>query len=225
MRIAEIFMLPSGLGVRDVSRSEKRLKNRNKGEAMIVVLCILAVLMALSLALLLSASVVMGNAQKASIREQCRLTAITFSEALEEKLLEDYVDVTYANENDGIRSYLRSNIGAGWDYYNEAEAGHNSKKKVTRSFTLSGDGVGEDSEFGEITADMYWSWDSSAPVENKELMYDNSMLVVTVTCNYKGQTQKVKSQYSLKCKEENEIDTEEGSKTPVSWTWSRTWRE
>ena len=159
-------------------------KDRNKGAAMIVVLCIMAVLMALSLAVLLSASVVMGNAQKAATREQCRLTAITFSEALEEKLTEDYDDPTFKVENE--------------------EAGHNSKKAVTRSFTV--ENLPSDSAYGDIAVDMYWESDGTVAIDDEELRYSNSILVVVVTCSYKGQTQKVKSQYALKCQYEESVD-------------------
>lgn len=204
-------------------------KDKNKGVAMIVVLCIMAVLMALSLAIILSASVVMGNAQKAAIREQCRLTAITFSEALEEKLTEDYDDPTYKLENEGIRTYLREAISSNeWLYYNEAEAGHSSKKAVTRSFSV--DGLPEDSAYGDITVDMYWESDGTIAIEDEELKYSNSILAVAVTCSYKGQTQKVKSQYALKCQYEESVEKAAEAdapeeKAPVSWKWQRMWRE
>ncbi|PWJ73793.1 UNVERIFIED_CONTAM: hypothetical protein C7383_111129 [Murimonas intestini] len=199
-------------------------KDRNKGAAMIVVLCIMAVLMALSLAVLLSASVVMGNAQKAATREQCRLTAITFSEALEEKLTEDYDDPTFKVENEGIRTYLREAISSKqWLYYNEAEAGHNSKKAVTRSFTV--ENLPSDSAYGDIAVDMYWESDGTVAIDDEELRYSNSILVVVVTCSYKGQTQKVKSQYALKCQYEESVDKNEGETAPVSWKWQRMWRE
>lgn len=199
---------------------------QKKGEAMIVVLCIMAVLMALSLAMLLSASVVMGNAQKSFIREQCRLTAITFSEAIEEKLTEDYDDALFGLENEGLRRYLRDVISTGqWKYYNEGEAGSSSKKAVTHSFKVQGLENSEgDSPYGDISVDMYWEWDGTKAVGEGELKYSNSILGVNVTCSYKGQTQKVKSQYSLKCQYEESV-VEGDAKPPVSWTWVRTWRE
>lgn len=199
-------------------------KGKNRGEAMIVVLCIMAVLMALSLAMLLSASVVMGNAQKSFIREQCRLTAITFSEALEEKLTEEYDDALFGIENEGLRRFLRDAISTGqWDYYNEGKAGHNSKKAVTHSYNLNG--LDEDSAYGDIKVDMYWEWDEEKAVDKEALKFSNSILSVNVTCEYKGQTQKIKSQYTLKCQYESSVSAEEGEEPPVSWNWVRTWRE
>lgn len=66
-----------------------------RGAAMIVVLCVLAILLALSLSLLLAASTIMGTEKKTGNTEKCRELAISLSDRLTEEL----------TENDAIHLY------------------------------------------------------------------------------------------------------------------------
>lgn len=61
-------------------------RNNQKGIAMIIVVCIMAVMMALSLALLAASALLIGNAQSASDKEQARIFTLSVNRELEEAL-------------------------------------------------------------------------------------------------------------------------------------------
>ena len=62
------------------------MKKNQKGSAMIVVICVMVVAVALSVTLLLTASILINNAIRSGNKEQCRINAITVSELLIEEI-------------------------------------------------------------------------------------------------------------------------------------------
>lgn len=96
-----------------------------KGEAMIVVMAILAILTALGLTLLLSASTLLGAAKKESLNKRCQVLAVSFSKQTEKELLD--------NENSNINKYIKEEIVAKrWLPYDQ-----DNKKETTKEFTIA----------------------------------------------------------------------------------------
>ena len=59
---------------------------KNEGVTTIVVICVMAIVMALSLSLFLTASVLMKNSAGTAAQEQCRILAVSLSEEIEKQL-------------------------------------------------------------------------------------------------------------------------------------------
>lgn len=124
-------------------------KNR-KGSAMIVVMCVLVVTVALSLALLLTASILMTNAIRSNDKEQCRINAVTLSDLLIEKIgnIEYSQDSEYQDtESDSVMPYfnalkadsslegkLKTIWTRSWKYYSE-DLGYLESLDTNRRFT------------------------------------------------------------------------------------------
>lgn len=64
-------------------KSRPHPNTNTRGAAMIVVLCVMAVLLALSLTMLFAASSVVGTAKKSAAFDRCRILAESFSDLLE----------------------------------------------------------------------------------------------------------------------------------------------
>ena len=65
---------------------QHRQRNGQEGIAMIIVVCIMAVLVMMSLALLLASSVMTQNAGRVKDQEQSRILAVTLADELEKEL-------------------------------------------------------------------------------------------------------------------------------------------
>lgn len=168
------------------------MKKNEKGDAMITVICIMAVFLALSLAAIFSASSLMSGALKSKAREQCRLGAVTFSELLEKELTwkSDYEDQKDPERQVyGLRNYLREQMEGDWRYYNENEAGRKDLDKAKKYFTVdTGSVPGMDENVGEIKVAIYWTAEASAFETYKD--YSKAEVAVEVTCEMKEKKQK-----------------------------------
>lgn len=197
---------------------KKRVRSQNQdGSALIPVLCILCVFMAFILALVLSSYQVLSKAQFAASKEQCRISAIAFSQGLEEELCAD--DPSDEKRLSEFQSYVRERIQfKGWAYYNKDEAGHNDKKAVAD--TLKVDIPVESDAFdksGKMKIAMHWE-SNSADMVNGD--YRNVVLVVKVTSELRDQTYAVTTQYEL-CKPG--ADTIDWRDT-ANWKWAVSFR-
>lgn len=105
------------------------MKNRQEGSAMIVVLCVMTVTVALSLSLLLTASVLVSNAIRTNDREQCRINAISVSEALIREIdsFPEYTaadgkvepDPEQSGRDSDLRAKLKTVVTTEWYAYDE----------------------------------------------------------------------------------------------------------
>lgn len=73
----------------------ERLRKRNEGSALIFVMCILCVFMAAALIMILVSYQVLTNAQQSAVKDQCRISAVSFNKLLEKEIT--------APEGQGIR--------------------------------------------------------------------------------------------------------------------------
>ena len=141
------------------------MDRKNAGMTTIIVVCVMAIIMALSLGLFLSASVLMRTAAQASAAEQSRILAVSLSEMLEQQLTADETvyqsqlqeDAARAEDLSGISlwHYVRQNIRDGsWPYYEESDIPLHGRENAVRSFQM--DSVGVASEIAESTISLYW---------------------------------------------------------------------
>ena len=139
---------------------------KNKGATTIVVICVMAVIMTLSMGLLLSASVLMKTSGRTLASEQCRILAVSFSKELEQELCDpeyryenleqEAADRISENGTISLWHYVRQNINDGsWPYYEESEGGIHGKDSAFREFNLKK--TGATGEISDITLTIYWT--------------------------------------------------------------------
>lgn len=143
---------------------------KQDGAAMIVVMCVMVVTVALSLALLLSASVMLNNANRANRKEQCRITAISVSDALKERILSyEYrgEDGFPSNEPSGIRETgeakeklemkLQTIVTNAWYSYDPSAIGVEKLQKQGKDTFTYVQKENPDSKLpGTTTLKLYW---------------------------------------------------------------------
>lgn len=150
------------------------MKN-NKGATTIVVICVMAVIMTLSMGLFLTASVMIRTSGRTLAAEQSKILAISLSEELEEKLC--------SANGDALGTYIRKNISDGsWPYYQEEEGNLHSKEHAIRSFALQKDGM--TGEIADVTISIYWVPEETG---GSELWKQPKQVVVKTTVEVKQQ--------------------------------------
>ena len=196
-----------------------RLKTEPKrGDAMIVVLCVLCVFIMLSFTLLLASAVLTAAVGKQKNQEQCRLSAITFSELIRDDLT--------SSDDSSLKDYLKGELQRGqssdWYYYNEdGEPFHNlDSAGVIRVFDFADQDItgSASGAKGDITVEMYWQIIGETAVDDPD---DLSIRLVVVTeCGYNGETFRQKSFYDRRVQKTGE----EGEAASV-WSWGIVWKE
>lgn len=159
----------------------RKHKPNNDGSALIPVLCMICVFMALILSLILTSYQVLSHAQKAATKEQCRIGALSFSEALKKELA--------APGNGTIAEGIAGQIASKtWEYYNESE-GKDKKVKKQLSVNLN---ETEMRQYGTFEVEAYWKGDLLAVQTGN---YSNIELVITTTCKLRKQSFSVTATY------------------------------
>ena len=168
-----------------------KIKNNNKGAAMIAVLCIMAVFVTLCLSMLLTSSVLMNNAFSRKYEEQCRVSAVTVSKELEYDLCTD-------SETTGFYEYIDSHIitsgSSSWPYINTDELGHGDRPNAYKEFTINGT---DTAKTGDVKVKLYWEWERDGALTD-------IVLHVDVTASQNNQQHTVKTTYNLTIDSVNE---------------------
>lgn len=178
------------------------MKNK-KGEAMIVVMAILAIITALGLTLLLSASTLLGAAKKDSLSERCQVLAISFSKNVEKDIIDE--------ENSNINKYIKSEIFTNktWTKYDEENKTTTTKELIisTGNNDSSLYELGHYLEGYNLEASMYWSGNvngsGTSPVD-----YNGIILTVNITATKDKESFRAVNKYRLLAGDS-------------SWTWER----
>ena len=92
---------------------DSRQKNGQKGIAMIIVVCIMAVLVMMSLALLLAASVMTRSAGRVRSEQQARILAVSLADELEK----DITQTSDAQNSDGLLQMVNSHFCTNSKYF------------------------------------------------------------------------------------------------------------
>ena len=140
-----------------------KLKEDRRGSALIVVMCVMLVTVALSLTLLLTASILMTNAIRSADKEQCRITAVSVSDLMIEEIEKIEYNGSDGNPVAPYRGAADSGTLAGklqtvttdawYDYDpNEGELGQLQKRDKNRFvYTLQDDKLP-----GVTQVELYW---------------------------------------------------------------------
>lgn len=184
---------------------------QNTGATTIIVVCVMAVIMALSLGLFLTASVLMKTSTGTLAGEQCRIMAVSFGDEIERTLTDDSYEYADRLEEEAGRAesltsislwhYIKQNIGDGsWPYYEETAGGIHSRVNALRSFSM--EEVGVTGEVADIVLTMYWIHGEDLNVPEK--------LVIETTVTIKEQSCSITDVYGLRINRIGEYDR---------WSW------
>lgn len=173
-------------------KGEKSMKNKLKderGAAMVLVICLMAVVVTLSLVMVFSSSSLAAASQREVSQEQIRLATIDMSKSIGNELM---------SSTGGLYEYLFNNIslfGQGsWSYYNEDELGHANLDMFKREFEATD--ANSDIKF---TVEIYWRCNEEAFSDESDSRYSNADLVLTVIGESdKGKIQKITETYTAK---------------------------
>lgn len=179
-------------------KKECDISRDNTGATTIIVICVMAVIMALSLGLFLTASVLLSTSGRTLASEQSRILAVSFSEEVEEMLTSDrYAFGSLSAEEEGraenttgssIWYYVKQSITDGsWPYYDEEDTVVHSRENAVRTFQINRDGtVGE---VADISLSMYWTREGNGNRPGK--------LIVETTAVSKEQSSSIIDVYEL----------------------------
>jgi hypothetical protein len=176
----------------------KCIKKGKSGAAMIAVLCFMMIVVTLSLALLLAASVLIKTSMNKSDEEQCSISASTMSKEIERQL---------SDTTSNIYQYMKANIivtnasSSLWPYYNTDELGHGEKFNVYRNFNMSTEDA---SKTGTVTAKMFWEWEHNGEVKD-------IVLHVEITIKKGNESDTISSLYGL--------DVDDTKSSSENWRW------
>ena len=170
----------------------------NTGATTIVVICVMAVIMALSMGLFLTASVLTRSSGRTLAAEQSRILAVSFSEEVEAMLTSSEYEYEQRDEEEvgraenlssnSIWHYVKQNISDGtWPYYSEAEGGIHNRQNAVRSFRMTESGTA--GEIVDITLAMYWTQVDKSGKPGR--------LAIETTATIKGQSCTIVDVYEL----------------------------
>lgn len=206
-----------------MNRSEK-----NRGAAMVIVLCVMVVFLALSTTILLAGSVTLNNARNSIYFEYGKAQAVSLSELFARDMQQKLSDApgtvsggAAGVENQSLVRYVRDEIvKKGWKPYDE-EAGNEGE--AIKRFTLD-TGVGtEDESKHEIRIAMYWTWEGDIDETNikdneGDLADQGVSLFIDVYSVLNDAEYHVKREFHLDSMNDN-TDAASWDDYPYLWTW------
>ncbi len=187
------------------------MDKKNAGVTTIVVVCVMAIIMVLSLGLFLTASVLMKTAGKTAAAEQSRILAVSLSEELENQLSGSAYMYESRLEEDTARAenfysvslwhYVKQNITDGsWPYYEEPGETIHNKDNAVRTFQMDSAGIAGEIALTGIS--LYWTPDETGTRPKQ--------LVIKTTVTVKEQSCTITDVYSLQTAGDNGYE---------SWKW------
>lgn len=198
------------------------MKKRQEGSAMILVMCVMIFVMALSLALLLTASVLAMNANRSNQKEQCRIAAVSVSEALRDEIL------TYGNyatkpkkggPTDTLAGKLHTVFSEDWFQYH-SDADTIEQIRIDAKGVYNYELVNEYMPSTKTMVQMYWTQadeqdrsPDDTPDEIRKKFDGMVTLYVKVTCTVGEEASTIISTYGT------EITKIDLVKEDFSWKW------
>lgn len=199
---------------------------RESGAAMVVVLCVMALFMALALTMLFSAASITGNARITAVNKRCQIAATSLNEALRQEITKTQEQNN--NPIQTIQDYMRYNIdgqlntpsGAPgdtppenpeprWNYCIE-DVDTSTPEVHTVYFADLKNLPGMESlvdEKYDLRIEFYWMMDAKSTYitgKNEGRKWelfgcDGSKMVVTCICSRGDEAYKVRTVYQLSC--------------------------
>lgn len=151
----------------------RQLMREQRGAAMILVLCVLAVFLALALSLLLASSTLVSTTGAEMNSSRNKIAAVAFSDGFEADM---------ADETSELNQYIREQIDSGaWQPGAGAE----------KSFEGSGDTEGE----AAVSVSMYWERPEGLP----SIDLNGAKLYTEITRTRGRSSYRLKSEFELSC--------------------------
>ena len=169
-----------------------RQQNGQKGIAMIIVVCIMAVLVMMSLALLLASSVMTRSSGRVRQQEQARILAVSLADELEKDLTmtKSQKENVSGQTSGSILEFINAQItSGGWPSGEE------------RSFTLDTTSLASLGQTDDLSAQVTLLW------EDADENYADASLSVTVTCTYQDMPFSVTTVYTASKEKDDESNT------------------
>lgn len=191
---------------------------KKRGAAMVIVLCVLAVFLALSATILLSGSVALNTARTNIIFERSKVQAVSLSNAIVRDMKRPLVA-----EDSYLPHYVREQIMGDWPLYDEET---DNRESAVRTFTMDESAEKEH----QIRIEMYWTGDGK-PEEGEDEEDEfgsiadkkNIRLHIDVVSTLNSSEYRVSSVFKLSGIEKNDAykegeDQEDGN-YPYIWNW------
>lgn len=220
------------------------MKKRREGSAMIVVMCVMIVTVALSLALLLTASVLVNNAIRANDKEQCRINAVSVSDALVDAISKfDVYSAADANgtpepswnmpgRDSDLRAKLKTVVTSEWFAYDES-AGTlgqlETKGKDYFTYEMELDGLP-----GTTRLEMYWLDETGEQLKKLDMtdqetaagIFGNVILYLKVTSTVGKESSTIMSKFHPLVNTEP-VTMDDGTESGrwTYWSWEYMGRE
>lgn len=157
-----------------------------RGTTTIIVICVMAVIMTLSMGLFLTASTMVKTSGRTLASEQCKIWAESFREELMQQM--------NGSEEASFGKYIRQNITDGsWPYYQETEGDIHDRDHAVREFSLQKDGIA--GEIADMMISVYWLPEISAERVVNPKPYQ---VVVKITVEIKQQKYSITDVYECK---------------------------
>ena len=174
---------------------QHRQRNGQEGIAMIIVVCIMAVLVMMSLALLLAASVMTQNAGRVKDQEQSRILAVSLADELEKELTVTPSQHEKTPDAGTILEFINSQIlSESWSSGEE------------QTFSLDSSALNQSNE---LSAQVALSW------EEGENGCTDASLYVTVHCIYHNMPFSVTTIYTAYTA--NDMNQDEDMQDTIYW--------
>lgn len=200
------------------------MRKRQQGSAMIVVVCVMVVTIALSLALLLSASVLSMNAIRSNQKEQCRISAISMSEALRDEIEAAGTYPTkpqVGGDTSTLAGKLHTVYSSDWVQYWE-NVGSVQQIQIDAKGIYTYQAEHESMPSTKFTVQMYWMHEAGIDPEAEELApvlaekFNGVTLYIKVTCQVGEEASTIISTY-IPDPESIQLNSDN---TDFSWKWS-----
>ncbi len=179
-------------------KEKLHISRNNTGATTIVVVCVMAIIMALSMGLFLTASVLLSTSGRTLASEQSRILAVSFSEEVERMLTDEKYSFESRTDEEAAKAenlngqplwyYVKQNISEGsWAYLDEQQGAIHSRENAVRSFQMEQHGaVGE---LVNMNLSLYWT--------RAEASERPGRLVVKTTATIKDQSCTITDMYDL----------------------------
>lgn len=208
-----------------------RRTEKNRGAAMVIVLCVMVVFLALSTTIILAGSVALNTARNNVIYERGKVQASSLSELF----VGDLVGRDIKEESSSLVRYVRDgivsedgSIGANWPAYDVKKERDEQAEGAVRTFTMDTGTEGEeDAELHQISIEMYWTQNNDkidwSTVKEESLAGDSVMgsdcihLFVDVISTLNDIQYHVKREFRA----DVTSNTDDSSKAvyPCKWDW------
>lgn len=187
--------------------AKKKTLRNEKGDAMVLVLCAMMLFGALCASVLFAASLAQGNAVQAAVGERLKLLTLSFSEMLEDELLEKG-----EMHQEDMRSLMRQMVlEEGVTGVSESVNASDVPKPMELSCQLDGKEAMEYLEGYDIRVKVYWEGKRSeirqklmvASIDGigEEQAYDGILLYVDVIGEKEEESYRIRSEYKVTIKQ------------------------